>query len=142
MQPHKALFLALAAALSLSGCVVSGGGLEEAVDQTATNSIHPKAAAAQAPAPSSIEQSDQNTVRNAVSAANMQGADSSTMAWANADTGASGVITSIQERRAGNMICRQFRTSRQRFDGVALYDGEACTKGQGEWTLTRFSEGS
>jgi hypothetical protein len=52
------------------------------------------------------------------------------------------VISGIREHRAGNMICRQFRTSRQRFDGVALYNGEACTKGQGEWTLTRFSEGT
>lgn len=139
MQPYKAVFLALLAASTLSGCVVSGGGLEEAVDPMATGSIRQPVPSAPMLAP--IDQSDQNTVRNAVSAANVQGAETEPMAWANADTGASGLITAIQERRAGNMICRQFRTSRQRFDGVALYDGEACTKGRGEWTLTKFSEG-
>lgn len=138
MPFSKATLLALLAVAALSGCVLSGGGLEEAADRTAANSVASAADAAVAP----IDQSDQNTVRNAVSAANVQGSETQPMAWANADTGASGTITGIQERRAGNMICRQFRTSRQRFDGVALYNGEACTKGQGEWTLTRFSEGT
>jgi surface antigen len=140
MQTYKAALFALMAASTLSGCVVSGGGLEDALDKTATNSIQQPPR--QAAAVKQIDQSDQNTVRNAVSAANISGGDAQPTAWANADTGASGVISAIQERRAGNMICRQFRTSRQRFDGVALYDGEACTKGQGEWTLTKFNEGS
>ncbi|WP_157944637.1 RT0821/Lpp0805 family surface protein [Mangrovicella endophytica] len=82
--------------------------------------------------------SDQRTVRNAVSAAAL--ADVGSLAWANADTGASGVITAIREVRDGNNICRSFKTSRQRFDGIALYNGEACTKGEGQWTLTRFNE--
>lgn len=136
MLPVKPTPLVLLAAILLSGCVVSGGGLEDAADGTVTNSVPQTLPAAP------LDQSDQNTVRNAVSAADINHADTQAMAWANADTGASGVISDIQERRAGDTICRQFRTSRQRFDGVALYDGEACTKGHGEWTLTRFSEGT
>ena len=88
------------------------------------------------------QDSDGRTVRNAVSAASLAGTAPATYAWANTDTGASGVITAIRETRAGDVICRSFKTSRQRYDGVALYDGEACTRGRGEWTLTRFSEGS
>ncbi len=140
MPSAKPFLLALVAACCLSGCVVSGGGLEDAADATVTNSVAAGLPAVGVEAP--LDRSDQNTVRNAVSAADMAQADARPMAWANADTGASGVISDIRERRAGDVICRQFRTSRQRFDGVALYDGEACTKGRGEWTLTRFSEGT
>jgi hypothetical protein len=137
MHLIKATFLLLPI-MSLSGCVISGGGMEEMVDRSiVTHSIGP-AEAAVAP----DQASDGNTVRNAVSSANLAAAPEKPMAWANADTGASGVITAIHEVKAGDMICRQFRTSRQRYDGVAVYDGEACTKGQGEWTLTHFSEGS
>ena len=140
MQPIKATFLILPI-LALSGCVISGGGMDEMVDQSiVTNSIKPSEASTPALAPE--QASDGNTVRNAVSSANLAAAPEQPMAWANADTGASGVITAIRETKAGDVICRQFRTSRQRYDGVALYDGEACTKGQGEWTLTHFTEGS
>ena len=140
MQLIKATFLLLPI-MSLTGCVISGGGMEEMVDRSiVTNSIAPGAASAQAVAPE--QASDGKTVRNAVSSADLAAAADKPMAWANADTGASGVITAIREVRAGDMICRQFKTSRQRYDGVALYDGEACTKGRGEWTLTHFTEGS
>lgn len=141
MQLIKATFLLCLSISPLSGCVISGGGMEEMVDRDAvTHSIPPAVAAAAVVAPD--QASDQNTVRNAVSAANLAAVPDQPMSWANADTGASGIITAITEVRAGDVICRQFRTSRQRFDGVALYDGEACTKGRGEWTLTHFSEGS
>lgn len=138
MWVMRTIFLVWLQILALSGCVVSGGGVEEMVDHgIVTSSIVP------APASQSPDQlSDQRTVRNAVSAADIHAPAAQPIAWANADTGASGVVTAIQEVRAGDVICRQFRTSRQRFDGVALYNGEACTKGEGEWTLTHFSEGS
>jgi surface antigen len=141
MQLIKVPFLVCLAISPLAGCVVSGGSMEEMVDRSVvTNSIAPAAPAAPAVAPD--QASDRNTVRNAVSAADLHAATEQPMAWANTDTGASGVITAIREVRAGDMICRQFQTSRQRFDGVALYKGEACTKGQGEWTLTQFNEGT
>lgn len=141
MQLIKVPFLVCLAISPLAGCVVSGGGMEDMVDRSVvTNSIAPATPAAPAVAPD--QASDRNTVRNAVSAADLDAATEQPMAWANTDTGASGVITAIREVRAGDMICRQFQTSRQRFDGVALYKGEACTKGQGEWTLTQFNEGT
>ncbi|WP_062203127.1 RT0821/Lpp0805 family surface protein [Aureimonas sp. AU12] len=128
-----ALLLPLAA-----GCTVMNGA---ALDDAAVD--HSIQTASIAPAdPAAAETiSDSRTVRNAVSAAKIETIEAAPLAWSNAETGTSGTISAITEVRAGDEICRTFRTSRQRFDGVALYDGEACTRGQGEWTLTRFSEG-
>ena len=128
----------LSAAILLPGCTIMGGeGSDEMIDRSiVTGSI-----AAPPPPPDLEQMSDSRTVRNAVSAANVASIDAEPLAWANADTGASGSITSIVEQRAGDRICRAFTTSRQRFDGVSLYAGEACTAGAGEWVLTRFSEG-
>lgn len=136
---HASIPLAL---LALGGCtVISGAGMEDMVDRsTTTNSIRPvQTAAATQPDPNQV--SDSRTVRNAVSAADIGRIEAEPLAWVNADTGASGTITAIHEVRAGDQICRSFKTSRQSFDGIALYDGEACTSGRGEWTLTRFNEG-
>lgn len=136
---HRPL-VALALLLPAAGCtVINGAALEDAgVDRSiSTASIAP----VQDPVKQAETLSDSRTVRNAVSAANIGRVASEPLAWSNAETGASGTITAIDERRAGDEICRSFTTSRQRFDGVSLYAGEACTRGQGEWTLTRFTEG-
>jgi len=122
-----------------AGCtVMSGAALEEgAVDRSmVTNSVPPPVAPAVAEA-----LSDSRTVRNAVSAADITRSSLEPLAWSNTDTGASGAITDIREVKAGDQTCRTFRTSRQRFDGVSVFAGEACTRGAGEWTLTHFSEG-
>ncbi len=138
MMKGTRLALVCAVAASLTGCtVISGKGLEEvAVDKT----LHTASIPPIDPAVAAETLSDSRTVRNAVSAADIARVDSEPLAWTNADTGASGTITAISETRAGDAVCRRFKTSRQRFDGVALYAGEACTTGQGVWTLTRFSE--
>ncbi len=129
----------LLTALVLGGCTLSGGGLEDMVDRSiTTGSIEPGASGA-APSIDTDRLSDGRTVRNAVSAAKLSDSPP-TVAWANAETGASGTITAIEEMREGSAICRRFTTSRQRFDGIALYDGEACSAGSGEWVLTRFGE--
>lgn len=125
--------LILALLVPLAGCTVIDG--KELVDPTVTGSIAP-------PSPqAAYELSDSRLIRNAVSAADIALPAENALAWTNADTGATGQITGIEEVRQGDSICRTFRTSRQRFDGVALYAGEACTSGGGEWELTRLVEG-
>ncbi len=137
------IWKALAASCTLmllGGCtVISGAALEDAAK--VDHSIHTASVAPAAPAASPETQSDGLTVRNAVSSANLDRSEAEPLAWSNTDTGATGTITAIEEKRAGDQICRSFKTSRQRFDGVAVYNGEACTRGSGEWTLTRFNEG-
>lgn len=139
MPSNKSLFaLALIlAALPLAGCTISGRGTQDALDSVATGSI-----AKPVPAEEPDQLSDSRTVRNAVSSANISASETQPLAWANADTGASGLITGIHQFREGSRICRSFKTSRQRFDGVAQYVGEACTHGEGEWRLTQFAEGT
>jgi hypothetical protein len=130
-------------ACGLCACTLSGGGLEDMVDRSiVTNSIAastPGAATAPSPVTDPDRLSDGRTVRNAVSAASIANGVSP-LPWANSETGASGTITAISERRDGPIVCRSFTTSRQRFDGVAIYDGEACSAGAGEWILTRFAQ--
>lgn len=130
--------LPLLAAVLLSGCtVMSGEALESAVDRSiVTGSI-----AAPPPPPDREQMSDSRTVRNAVSAADIASVETRPLAWTNAETGATGSIISIIEAREGSVVCRTFTTSRQRYDGVSLYGGETCLNRDGEWVLTRFSEG-
>ncbi len=139
MHGIRRALVAIVLLASLGGCtVISGSALEDAatIDRSIqTASIQPL------PAPTPETESDGRTVRNAVSAADLSRVQAEPLPWSNADTGATGRITAIEEKRAGDQICRSFKTSRQRFDGVAVYNGEACTHGSGEWTLTRFSEG-
>ncbi len=83
--------------------------------------------------------SDARTVRNAVSVADLTDTDGR-YEWSNPQTGSSGVISVLTEEREGVRICRRFQTSRQSYDGVVLYRGEACTNGEGEWALVKFTE--
>ena len=135
MRQYKTVLI-LALTVGLGGCVVAGPNVEDAmsVDPTTTGSI--------TPAPKTVDGdvvSDQRIVRNAVSAADIdQG--SSRFAWSNPETGSSGVITTLNQERDGDNICRSFQTSRQRFDGIALYQGRACSIGAGEWALIDFAK--
>ena len=131
------LLAASVLSVGLSGCVVSGPGLGDMVDaELITGSIERPEPAAR---PNPELASDERTVRNAVSTADITGGEVR-HAWANPQTGANGVLTAIREVRNGPRICRSFQTSRQRFDGIALYHGEACTVGEGEWALVSFNE--
>ncbi|MEF2070440.1 RT0821/Lpp0805 family surface protein [Consotaella aegiceratis] len=138
MPSIKSIFIPATAALVLAGCTISDGGMNGLIDDTITTGSISKAPAAAAPSNDLI--SDNRTVRNAVSAADIHTVEAQPLPWANAETGTRGEITAITEIKGGGQICRLFKTSRQRFDGIALYNGEACTNGAGEWTLTRFAE--
>ncbi|MCQ0986578.1 RT0821/Lpp0805 family surface protein [Jiella marina] len=119
--------------LGLSGCVVAGPDIGAAlVDPTITGSIEP------APADPDVK-SDGRIVRNAVSSARLEGGNGR-YAWSNPLTGSNGVISKLSEQRDGEEICRSFQTSRQRFDGIGLYEGRACTDASGEWVLIDFAK--
>ena len=84
--------------------------------------------------------SDQVTIRNAVSSANLEQLAGKPLAWANAETRSQGAISSIVEIRKKDVLCRAFRTSRESFDGVAVYSGEACLGRDGAWYMRAFSQ--
>ncbi|MBP0617067.1 RT0821/Lpp0805 family surface protein [Jiella mangrovi] len=129
--------LLLALTGGLGGCVVAGPGVEETLlDPTITGSVEPQAAS---PDIDPDTDSDRRIVRNAVSALDLD-RGTGRYPWSNPETGSSGVITALSQEKQGDSICRSFEASRQRFDGIALYAGRACTVGAGEWALIEFGK--
>ncbi|TIS99831.1 RT0821/Lpp0805 family surface protein [Mesorhizobium sp.] len=122
-------------ALPLAGCGAGGFSLEQAeVDRTILTSSTPASA-------SPIDQdraSDQTTIRNAVSSADIQELGGQAVPWANSDTGSRGSITELAESRDNGQLCRRFTASRESFDGVALFKGEVCLAGAGAWRMQDF----
>lgn len=122
--------------LLTAGCTTSMLGLGgKDVDQGLVTSTVAPTQSAQDPE----TQSDALTVRNAISSADLSALDNSPLAWANADTGSRGAINSVTEDSKEGVVCRKFTTTRERFDGIALYEGRACMVAPGMWQMTAFA---
>jgi len=133
-----AVAVAVALAAPLAGCLGGGLGLgadDKGVDPTLTSSVDDSYAALK----NSQSVSDQVTIRNAVSAANLEALGPEPLAWANAETRSRGAITDLVETRSRDVLCRAFRTSRESFDGVAIFAGEACLGRDGAWYMRSFA---
>ncbi|CDM56718.1 MULTISPECIES: RT0821/Lpp0805 family surface protein [Rhizobium] len=122
------------AVLSLSGCVSSGLDLfsSSKVDRSVATGTVPQ------PAPTSDSISDEMTVGNAVTSADIQGLEGRPLPWANASTGSAGVIDTIVENTDSGQVCRQFRTTRHSYVGIANFYGKTCLVGGGNWQLMSF----
>ena len=44
------------------------------------------------------------------------------------------------EDKSSGFVCRDFKTTRHSFEGVAAYSGQACLSETGEWLMTRFEQ--
>jgi hypothetical protein len=131
---RTALLLA-AALLPLAGCATGGFELSKAeVDELAQTGATP--APNQPADPTRL--SDETTIRNAVSAADPEASQVQPLAWANADTGSRGAISNLIEKQQDGTLCREFTASRESFDGVALYSGNACKGDRGAWYMRSF----
>ena len=84
--------------------------------------------------------SDETTVRNAVSSADISKTGPVTIPWANTSTGSAGVINAIREENNGSYVCRIFATTRHSYRGISNFEGKACLVGSGEWQLIAFKE--
>ncbi|MDB5525938.1 MAG: putative lipoprotein [Rhizobium sp.] len=84
--------------------------------------------------------SDESTVRNAVSSADISSPGAVSIPWANTSTGSAGVITTITEENNGSYTCRVFKTTRHSYRGISNFDGKACLVGSGEWQMINFKE--
>jgi hypothetical protein len=119
---------------SLSGCMSGGLDATQAeVDQKAMTGSLPSGQPAD---PTRV--SDETTIRNAVSAADPEAAQVQPLAWANAETGSRGAISKLEERNEDGTLCRRFTASRESFDGVALFSGDACKGDRGVWYMRDF----
>jgi hypothetical protein len=124
----------LAAALALGGCGAGGFSLEKAdVDRSVVTS------SVSGPAPAGSDSTaDQATIRNAVSAADVEEQAGKPLAWANPETGARGTITRLVQSQEKGRLCRSFGGSRESFDGVSLFQGQACMIGPDLWRIEDF----
>jgi len=122
-------------ALPLAGCGVGGFSLDKAdVDRsivtgstsTAVNTVD------------ADRDSDQMTIRNAVSSADIHELGGQAVPWANSGTGSRGSITELTELKEGGLVCRRFTATRESFDGVALFKGETCLTSAGAWNMQDF----
>ncbi len=126
----------LCALALLQGCAAGGFSLKEAeVDRSLYTSALPPGKNAP-PDPHRI--SDEVTIRNAVSSADIETQHGKTLPWANADTGARGAITALAEYKQSGLLCRSFTTTRESFDGVRLFKGNTCMAGAGDWHMQAF----
>lgn len=87
-----------------------------------------------------MQVSDEATIRNAVSSADLAAVGESGLPWANADTGSRGAIMNLVEYDNKGLLCRKFSVSRESFNGVRLYAGDACRAGDGSWRMLAFVE--
>ena len=126
----------LCACATLSACASGGFSLKQAeVDRTFYTSDIPAGTNSRTDAG---RLSDEATIRNAVTSADIENLGGGTVAWANSDTGARGSITGLAEYKDKGVLCRRFSTSLESFDGVALFKGEACMASAGAWRMQRF----
>ena len=125
----------MAAALPLAACGAGGFSLEKAeVDRSILTSSAPDPTAP-------LDQdraSDQTTIRNAVSSADIEQLAGQAVPWANSGTGSRGSITELVEVRDKGQTCRRFTASRESFDGVAMFEGELCLASAGGWRMQDF----
>lgn len=82
--------------------------------------------------------SDEVTVRNAVTSADLAKMQGTPLPWANTATGSAGVVSAINEASEEGRICRTFETSRHSYRGIAKFAGKACMAGDGNWQLLSF----
>jgi hypothetical protein len=122
--------------LSLSGCM--GTSMDFFSSAKVDRSVHTGTVAQAQPTADSI--SDETTVRNAVTSADIGKLNGQPVPWANASTGSAGVIDAIVENSTSGRVCRQFRTSRHAYDGIATFYGKTCLLDGSGWQLLSFQQ--
>lgn len=135
--PGKTLRLAqnaflIVMACALAGCTTGGMDLFDSapkIDRTLSTATVPNR--------TTESVSDEKTVLNAVSSADLAKLGSAPLPWANTSTGSAGVVSEISEVSLNNQICRQFLTTRHSYEGIARMRGSACLIGT-EWTMASF----
>jgi len=78
---------------------------------------------------------DEDTIRHAVTSADLKSLEEGPLNWANQSTGSSGVISEVTQRKVDGQTCRSFTATRNAYNGVTLYQGDLCLdRRTGWWT--------
>ena len=129
--------IALSGAILVTACASRGVDIEAAVDDTITTAAIPVDPVV---ASDPLKVSDETTIRNAVSSADLDAVPDTGISWANTDSGSRGAITALAEYKRKGQLCRSFEASRESYDGVNLYAGETCRTTDGAWRMLKFEE--
>lgn len=124
------------ACLALLQACASGANLANVDKAAVTGSIRPQSAAEGVVLDADFT-SDELTIRNAVSSADLTRA--LPLAWANRDTGARGMVTSIKEFADKGTVCRQYAATLETYSGIGYYSGVACLGRDGSWASREFA---
>lgn len=125
-------------ALLLAACVGPGRGLEttaRSIDrELTTGTIAP-----QKPAFPQNMAEDIPFMLSALTNVAEGGSSAQSLKWENVETGARGVLTaSIATSETPS--CRAVSTTRESFEGISLYQGEACRLPSGSWFLKHLEK--
>jgi len=133
----------LALAFLQACAIVNPKGIQYAPDETITSALAPVGAKLD----DEKLNSDGRIIRDHVIMASlsdlssyndMAGEVGQGLAWENEATGSRGMISNIQRFNEGERQCRLFKTTRESFDGVMVYEGKACDTPDGGWVLSRL----
>lgn len=135
----------LGSVMALAGCAIGSDSVQAELPTSAisiadsTPTIAPDPFASQVSSnqnPSTNDRLlDEDTIRLAVTAADLSNLPAKSLSWANQATGSSGVITNIQQRSEAGQTCRSFKATRSAYDGIVIYQGDICLDpGSGWWT--------
>lgn len=131
-----------AVALStLAGCAVGGNPIDDAISTNAISLADPAPSIAADPfGPQRADDPgdtdrliDEDTIRLAVTTADLGKLDDGALPWASAATGSSGTISQISQSVLAGQTCRRFSATRNAYDGVTLYQGEVCLDPRSGW---------
>ena len=131
LRPASQTLAVALTGMFLAGCTSMDIFGSDKVDRSLSTGTVPTAA-------SGATLSDEMTVRNAVTSADLARLGTSPVPWANTSTGSAGVVSTIQENRGSGNVCRNFTTTRHSYEGIAQFSGQACMTGSGDWLLTSF----
>ena len=137
----------LAGALALAGCVLGGGAIDETLSTNAISmadpspsiAVDPFAAERRGDANATDRLIDEDTIRLAVTTADLARLTAGSLPWASAATGSSGTVTAISQERIAGQTCRRFAATRNAYDGVSMYRGEVCLDPRSGWWTRSLS---
>lgn len=132
---RTAAAIALLLALPLAGCgagfSLDGVGADRSIT---TGSIGQPGKALDGRA------SDEAAIRSAVAAWMPGQVPPDTVPWVNSNTGSVGAIARVADDAGDSGLCRVFSATRESFDGVSAYDGRACSRNGGAWTVLSLKQ--
>lgn len=134
--------LLLVGTLALNGCAVGSSAIDEGLPTGAASIADTTPTIASTPFDPATDSNDattndrildEDTIRLAVTTADLDKVSGDGLPWANQATGSTGVIRNIEQRIESGQTCRRFDASRNSYDGVTLYEGDVCLDQRTGW---------